>query len=330
MLVYAHRRTGMLRHLEGVLWTALVLGRERPDVIFVQNSFLLLFACAIYRRLRRESRTRIVVDCHNKSLKRDLAGPLGYVFRVIKRWSFARVDMVVISNSLLMPFAKRLCPRVAVLRDPLPETVLSGSSIKDGPLPLPGLQHPFALFVCSFEPDEPAALIFKTAAALAGRGITAVITGDSHLDASAEVVRGIPPVLLPGYLPAESYNALVQCADVIVVLTDDLDCLVCGAYEAIAAERPLVLSDTPLLRSVFGQCAAYAPHESAPLQRIIAARIGVLDPDFEHGKNLFQASFRAEWLTFRHALDEMLCDAVPSADRTSSMCVSPKAVPDQR
>lgn len=330
LLVYAHRRTGMLRHLEGALWTASVLLRERPDVIFVQNSVLLLLACAVYRCLRGERRTRIVADCHNKSLKRDLDGPLGRVFRAIKRWSFARVDLVVVSNSLLVPSAERLCPRVTILRDPLPEATPSGPAGGDGPLPLPGLQHPFALFVCSFEADEPAALIFETAVGLAGGGLTAVITGDSQLAAAGAIARGVPNVMLPGYLPTESYKALMRRADVVIVLTEDRDCLVCGAYEAIAAGRPLVLSDTPLLRSVFGKCAAYAPHESAPLQRIIEARVGLLDPDFERDRNLFQASFHAEWLALRHALDELLGDAVPSADRPGPPRSLPAAEPDRR
>lgn len=311
MLAYSRRRAGFLRHVEGCLWTIGALVKARPRSIFIQNSFLLLLVCSLYRRLRIGGGVRIVADCHTKSLKRDLAGFMGPLFRAFKRWSFRQVDLVVVSNPLLVPIARRLCPRVAVLRDPLLEPPTAGPHTKVLLSSL-GLCGRYVLFICSFEPDEPIDLIFAVAEALAAEDLTAVITGDlSRALSHAEVPRH-PRILLPGFVPRPVYEAILMGASVVVVLSKDTDCLMCGAYEAIAAERPLVLSNTPLLRTVFGGCATYAPNDLMPILDAIQARIGGLGPDFAYGKRAFQSSFLEEWQAFLRVLGPVLGCTLPA------------------
>ncbi len=109
--VYSRPSGGALRHVEGSLWTIWMLARHRPRVIFLQKSFMLLLLCALYRQIRG-SRVCIINDCHNKSLRRDVSGALGIVFRWLKRWSFRRVDLVLVSNPQLIAEAASLCPEV--------------------------------------------------------------------------------------------------------------------------------------------------------------------------------------------------------------------------
>lgn len=312
MLSYSRRRTGVLRHVEGCLWTIGALLKVRPQIIFVQNSFLLLLVCGLYRCLCAGGGIRIVADCHNKSLKRDLVGFLGPFFRAFKRWSFSQVDLVVVSNLLLAPIAQRLCARVAVLRDPLPELPTTGERSEALLSPL-GLFGRYVLFVCSFEPDEPTTLILSAAKALSGEGLTVVITGDSTPVLSRGSGPRHPRVLLPGFVSRPVYDALLLNADVVVVLSEDTDCLMCGAYEAIAAERPLVLSDTPLLRAVFGGCATYSHHDLIPLLDAIQAGMGALGHDFACSKRSFQGAFQEEWQAFLGVLGPMLGSALPVA-----------------
>jgi glycosyltransferase involved in cell wall biosynthesis len=308
---YAERRTGALRHLQGTLWTVRLLTTERPRVIFLQNSFLLLLACAAYRQMAGRNRVHIVADCHNKSLKRDLGGPLGPLFRALKRWSFRAVDLVVVSNEALVPIARRLCPQVVCLRDPLPQASPAAPPLQ-GP-PLPGLTAPWVLFVCSFEPDEPVEQLFAAALSLADDGLSVVVTGDSARAAPSRLVRDHPRVFLPGWVELSVYQALLGEAGAAVVLTQDPDCLVCGAYEAIAARRPLVLSDTPLLRQAFAGCAAFTDHDPESIRRAVHERLGHRGPDFERGVARFHTAFAQEWQTFRKAIDKAATpDTVPA------------------
>lgn len=51
----------------------------------------------------------------------------------------------------------------------------------------------------------------------------------------------------------------------VVDLTAIEDCLVCGAYEAVALGRPLVTSDTAALRDYFRLGTVYTRHDSQSL-----------------------------------------------------------------
>ena len=62
---------------------------------------------------------------------------------------------------------------------------------------------------------------------------------------------------LTRYLSEDDYVALLRDADVIVDLTTRENCLVCGAYEALALARPLVVSETAALRELLGNGALY-------------------------------------------------------------------------
>ena len=58
-----------------------------------------------------------------------------------------------------------------------------------------------------------------------------------------------------GYVSEQEYYAYLNCCAVIVDLTVLEDCLVCGAYEALAARRPLIVSNTRVLADYFGTAA---------------------------------------------------------------------------
>ena len=55
-----------------------------------------------------------------------------------------------------------------------------------------------------------------------------------------------------GFLPTDEYYRYLLSASVVMDLTTVEDCLLCGAYEALAAEKPLILSRTRALEEYFG------------------------------------------------------------------------------
>jgi glycosyltransferase involved in cell wall biosynthesis len=61
-----------------------------------------------------------------------------------------------------------------------------------------------------------------------------------------------PNVTFTGFLADPDYVALLGRADVVIVLTSDDDLLNCGAYEALALDKPLILSDTKAIREYSG------------------------------------------------------------------------------
>ena len=281
--------TGIRRHLGGAIWTIRCLGKTRPKLVLLQNSFLLLVVCAAYKVTAAPS-AKLVVDCHNKSLKRTLTGPMGSVFRWLKSWSFRQSTAVIVSNPNLVAHAEVLNPRILVLRDPLPRfNATDGcAESRDGPGPI--------VFVCSFDADEPSDLIVATAARAAEEvQLPVVITGDMPDVLREKHADSLSAIQAPGFLPRKAYIELIHRSSVMIVLTTEPDCLMCGATEALALGKPVVLSEHDLLKDYFGSFARYSRHEEDELLRAIKASLTVdcsaparlrtrmkFDSDFNH------------------------------------------------
>ncbi len=80
-------------------------------------------------------------------------------------------------------------------------------------------------------------------------------------------------IRIGGFLPEDEFVALLAGSDLIVDLTTRDDCLVCGAYEAVALEVPMVLSDTPALRDYFTSGRIFSSNDAAGIREgILTAR----------------------------------------------------------
>jgi glycosyltransferase involved in cell wall biosynthesis len=87
--------------------------------------------------------------------------------------------------------------------------------------------------------------------------VFAVTGNDRKLSAED---RSIKPanVRLTGFLSEPDYWRLMQDSHAVLDLTLMPDCLVCGAYEALAAERPMILSDGVASRELFANVACFS------------------------------------------------------------------------
>jgi glycosyltransferase involved in cell wall biosynthesis len=72
-----------------------------------------------------------------------------------------------------------------------------------------------------------------------------------------------------GYLPREQYAELLASADVVLALTTREATMQRAAYEALEAGRPIVASDTRVLRESLGDAAEY----TAPDGEAIASAV---------------------------------------------------------
>jgi glycosyltransferase involved in cell wall biosynthesis len=86
-----------------------------------------------------------------------------------------------------------------------------------------------------------------------------------------------PNVEFTGFLPDDEYWALLESVDLVVDLTYRDDCLVCGAYEAVARGKPLVLSDTAALRGYFSAGAVYTANTAEDIERALQQALTRLD-----------------------------------------------------
>ena len=82
---YFNNKNAIIRHSLSSLWTVWILIKERPKVVFIQLSFMLLNIVVLYK-LFNFGKTVIIADCHTKALRRKAKGPLANIFWTIKNF----------------------------------------------------------------------------------------------------------------------------------------------------------------------------------------------------------------------------------------------------
>lgn len=234
------RLTGnrLLRYLRSTVRTVAAIRRARPQVVIATNPSLVLGFLLLL--LRRWYGFLLVSDAHYVGV-RDLHGwPL---FQKLLDLHNSHADLVIVTNGGHASYLLGQGCRAYICPDPLPDLSTRGSV----PVSVPAKA---VFLVCSFETDEPYEAVFAAFARLRDRGYELFVSGN-YKRAQIDPAR-FPWVHFLGYVPeAEYYSYLRSCA-VVIDLTTLEDCLVCGAYEAMAAGKPLVLSRTRALTEYFG------------------------------------------------------------------------------
>ncbi len=238
--------SGPKRHVGSALWTCWILLKNRPRLIYLQYSFLLLVVVAMYKRLHPKGVT-VVCDCHTKALRRNVRGILTPLFSAIKCWSFGFANLVIVSNHSLVSEAEQYNDRVLVLPDAIPEC----NSTAVAP------RSEYVVFISSFAIDEPLLEVKKAAHLLSP--LPLYWTGKAPREFFA-LSGESGNIIATGYLDYQNYVTLISGARCLVVLTTDEGCLLSGAYEGLAVGVPMVLSDTKSLRDFFSISAVYCKH----------------------------------------------------------------------
>jgi glycosyltransferase involved in cell wall biosynthesis len=250
----------ILRYPWLLLWTAATVAWLRPRGVIVQNPSIVLAVWAIV--LRYLFRYALIVDAHNEGL-RPIYQPLGWldcVFRFVQ----AKADLTLVTNDLLVDGVNRNGGIAFVLPDRLP-------ALPDVPaLRLEG-QHSIVC-ISTFAKDEPIDEVIAAVAGLDPR-YRLYMTGNSRRLASDLSDRLPANLILTGYLSDTDYVALLRGADVVLDLTHLDNCLVCGAYEAVALGKPLIVSDTAVLRRYFYKGTIYTKNHPQEIRDAVHSAV---------------------------------------------------------
>jgi glycosyltransferase involved in cell wall biosynthesis len=236
--------------------TILIILRERPDLVIVQNPSIVLSSFMV--TLGKILVPRVVVDAHNEGIKPFYSKHNWFMplYRMIQK----RADLTVVTNHELAEEVHNHGGRPFILEDKIPRFG------KVERIPLSGKYN--VVLICTFEKDEPYEEVIK-AASLIDSSIHTYITG-KYQKASPEIIARAPyNVHFTGFLSDEEYINLLYSCDAIIDLTLMQDCLVCGAYEAVALGNPLILTDTPVLRNYFYQGAVYTENKAGAIAEAI-------------------------------------------------------------
>lgn len=230
--------------------TIALIIKRKPDLIFCQNPSIFLAALLCF--LKPLFKYRLVVDRHSNFRFEELRSihPKWILFRFLSNYSLRNADLTIVTNQHLKDVVEELGGVSCVLPDKLPTLVSQAE---------PSGSNRMVTFITTYSGDEP---IFEVvdAARILGDEYHFHITGSYKKFGDKEKLINLLPtnVTLTGFLPDEDYERTLAQSDAIIVITTAEYTLTCGAYEAVALEKPMILGNTKTIKEYFSKGAAYA------------------------------------------------------------------------
>lgn len=231
-------KKGIFRYVESLIKTIILVLECRPNVVAVQNPSIVLSLFMVM--LKPLAGFYLIVDSHNAGIS-----PLEGKNKILNNLAVfiqRTASLTLVTNIGLKKIVEGNKGRGFVLPDRLPDVENIGRFNFE--------QGKRVVFVCTFSDDEPYTQVFEAGKTLSD-DIKIYVTG--RYQGKVEK-KNIPNnIRLLGFVPDDEYWAILFGSDAIIDLTTRENCLVCGAYEGIALNKPLILSDTQATKELFNE-----------------------------------------------------------------------------
>ncbi len=290
LLVLATGLRGPLRYLVLSVRTLALLARRRPQVLLVQNPSLILAALAV--AVRGLLGYRLIVDAHNEAVI-PFINRQPWVAR-LSQWVIRRADLTIVTNRRLAARVLGQGGRPFTLADRVPVPPRLSTRTLDGASSI--------VLIATFAPDEPVAEVLE---AVRGTEVELYVTGD-HRKLDQGIAASVPPnVRFTGFLDESDYWSLLRAADAIVDLTLMDDCLVCGAYEALALAKPMLLSNNSASVELFSDCAVFTDNTATDIRRALE-RLRLEHVRLQAGAERKRAELTDSWAASARSLGDLV------------------------
>lgn len=271
------------RYIYSIYKTIKKIRKSKPDTVFAQNPSMILAAlCVLIKPIYSY---KLVIDAHNAGI-RPREGK-NFLLNAIATWINRKADKVIVTNNILARYAFDTGITPYILPDPIPnifdtkKSIMSKGKIR-------------VLFICTWAADEPYREVLE-AAKLINSDTHIYVTGNYKKTLSEhEAENTAGNITLCGFVSHEDFDSLLYEADYIMDFTTRADCLVCGAYEGVAAETPLILSNTKVTRDLFCKGALYSNLSIEEISRTLE-RLEEDLPKLQQEISLFKIEYKKEW-----------------------------------
>lgn len=237
--IFRRKEFRPIDYLFKLLVSSYVSLRQKPRFIIAQAPPLYSALPALLLRIP------YVIDAHNPVFQ-NVGGKISWGKLPLSRFLIRNAHAVIVHNRDILRLAKQTHPDVAffTIPDPIEAIKLQGERSKNQ-----------ILAICSFDPDEPVEILLESIYKLPN--YTFVITADPlklprHL---RERLQNLANVRLTGFLPIEEYHAFLCSSVAALVLTNQNSIQPSGACEALSSDTQLIVSNTPLIKKLFGDWA---------------------------------------------------------------------------
>jgi hypothetical protein len=256
--------TSPIKHPLLYLQTLWILRNERPDVIICQSPPITCALMAIVYKyvFSRTKKPKILIDAHTGA--------------IIKPWSKNASRLVmslascnIVTNKELQDYVvQKYRLKTVILEDPIPDFRGILSTVETHNRYKIFQKDAFNIAVISsFAYDEPLQAVLDAASQLPDMQF--YITGDKTRLERKFVNQKLQNVTMTGLLEYDIYLDLLQKVDAIIDLTTDDKTMLSGAYEAVALEQPLIISDGMPLRRYFNKGTIYVKNSPKDIREAV-------------------------------------------------------------
>ncbi|MBW0146441.1 glycosyltransferase [Marinobacter arenosus] len=255
------------RYLKSAVRTLAIVGQQKPRYLFAQNPSIVLALLAI--ALKPWRGVKVIIDAHNAGIHGPENG--GRFLPRINRFIIRKADAVIVTNSELAEFITKCGGNPIILPDPLPNLERKMFPAERG-----GPKKLKAFCITSWSEDEPYQEILEAASAFTDE-VQFFFSGN-HKKVRSLRNNTIPcNVNLLGFIDENAFHHHLFSADFCIDMTKRADCMVCGAYESISAEKPVILSDTPVQRQYFSKGAVFSRNTAQDIKQAINQMVNSIE-----------------------------------------------------
>lgn len=254
------QKKGLARYADIIPQTIDIIKSQRPAVLFVQNPSIVLASLAVL--LKYIFKYKLIVDAHNEAIEPFIHN--NWVIRTVAKCLIAKANHTIVTNDILANNVFSHKGSALVVPDFLPDVPPRAS------LHLPNDSPCEITLICTYADDEPYEEIFKAVEAL-GSKVVLNVTGKIPEKVKALQLAG--NIRLLGFLSEHDYWETLYKSHIILDLSTMNNCLVCGAYESLAIQKPLMLSKNNASLNLFGNYAVHVENTRASIQAGIESMI---------------------------------------------------------
>lgn len=284
----------LIRYAILAIRTLLLLNRIKPDLIFAQCPPLqILLPVYIYTAWQGG---KYLIDAHSGAfIGKGIHFPL--YLRWFKFFAQKAIMTIVPNEEIASKFTIGRGLRYFILEDGIPDL-----PVRRYPEPSPQEHSKSVAVICGFGADEPIEEVIKVAKLLPDTHF--YITGDlPRNQAKAKKRSPVPNLTFTGFLAEPDYIKLLNQADLIMVLTNRPATILCGAYEGLGLQKPLVLSHTLTLQQYFPRGAVFVPNTAFAIAQGVKKAFDLL-PELKIEVLRLAAEKKEMWLKRFQALKE--------------------------
>lgn len=214
----------------------------KPKRIIIQNPSMVLATLVSF--IKSFLGFKLVIDRHsnfrfhtsNSKLLKEI------VFHYLSRYTIKRADLTIVTNNYLKEIVDKLGGDGFVLQDKMPNLNFGEHINLNG--------NSNVIFPCTYSHDEPYKEVIESAKFLP-ENIMIYITGNYKKIDQNIVKNATTNVIFTGFLDEKKYQSLLYSSDIVLALTMQDHTLLCSAYEGVAMQKPLILSNKKGLKEYF-------------------------------------------------------------------------------